>query len=460
MTLPTRLLAAALLLPGLSAAALPAALDMPAARQADDDPVTSEGFAQLAYETTFYIEVPLVGTFGQDVWADAVTQTIRSAAANPHVQHAVFLLDSETEEGAMFSDEVVGIRQDSLEIHGVVHNATLLSTAPVFFCDSLFIVEGGHIGGLPLHNYIPPGSEEVTAKQVGIFTNQLASAAEVHGHNPDIVRALINKEESLHYWRERGVVYVSNTPPADTGSVDDYQHVTPLVTGETITLDYDQVIKFELALPIEEFDAEWVGEKIGAPGWLPANRYGLVAGQIGFVTSGLQPLMTRLDELDKLIPAVQIDRDNRNNRRLRMQNEIKRTLERGVSIVEQINNQLEDLYTAHPERHAYFAGANGQTILEDPAQWEIDCRQARSLVGQTRSRLSQLQSVIEQLDMAKALYNSPEAFFDPAEVAPYLKMLDEIDEHLDGILRHGNAHYWDRIYVEPLPEDEYGVTYG
>lgn len=451
---------AALLLPGAPALALTAGIAPPAVRQQAQGPVTDAGFADMAYDTTFYSEIPMVGLFGQDVNSETVVQTLRMAAANPHIHHAVYLIDSETREGGMFDETVVGIQQDALEIHGVVRNAMYLSTSPVFFCDVIFVVEGAHIGGLPLHRYIPPGSEEVTAKQVGIFTNQLASAAEVHGHNPDIVRAMINKEESLHYWRENGVVYVSNTAPPDTSAVDDYQHITPLVTGETVVLDYDQLIRLEVAQPIEEFDAEWVGEKIGAPRWTRANRFATVANGIGEITAGLAPLLERLDSLDKQLPPVQRNADNRNDPRVRLEIEIKRSLERGVDVIEQINENLEALYAVHPERHAYFYGADGQTVLEDPAQWEADVAAARRLVQQTQASLRGLQTTLQQLDMAKVLHNIPQANFDPVEIDPYLELLGEIDAHLDGIRRHGNAHYWEDVYEEPLPEDEYGVTYG
>lgn len=460
---PLRPLAAAtaLLLPGLAATALPAPHAItPHARQQAAPPVTDAGFAELAEEATFYAEVPLVGTFGKDVWADGVSETIRRAADNPHVHHIVLMLDSETREGAMFGEEVVGIRQSDLEVHGLILNATHLAVTPIVFCDALFIVEGAHIGGLDLHNYIPPGSEEVTAKQVGIFTNQLASAAEAHGHDPDIIRSLINKENPLHYWRENGASFAANNPPDDTTSVDDYRHILPLNTDGTVMLDDEQAVMLGLARPIEEFDAEWVGDQIGATNWTLANRYGIVAGQIGYARTAILKFQDRLDQLDRAISEVERNRDNRNNIGLRLQARVKRTLERGVSLAAQIDGQLEELYLNHPERHAYFHGPNGETILEDPEQWERDLAAAQQNINQARSRLNSLASTFEQLDLAPFFSNDPDAYFDPAELDPYIEMLDHVEEHLDGIRTHGNAHYWDSVYEEPLPEDEYGVTYG
>ncbi|MEM9417701.1 MAG: hypothetical protein AAGA25_01435 [Planctomycetota bacterium] len=447
--------AAALLVPPALNAAPPAADGAVAKAQPQSKPaqalngrVTDDGFEALAYATTFYVEIPMVGQIGPEVSPDAVKNALRMAAEDPHIHHVVYMIDSDAREGRLLDKEVVGIHQDQLEVHGILDQATFLAAFPVFFCDSLFIVEGGRVGGLPLHRYVPQGSEEVTAKMVGIFTNQLASAAEQHGHNPDIVRAMIDQTKSLHYWREQGVTYVSNTEPDSPATVDDYEHITAHISGETITLDHDQAIQLELCLPIEEFDSIWVGDQIGVENWQPANRYGLISNQIGRINEELAPLRDELDAIDRQLPNIQVTRENRNDPNIRRLQEFKRNFERGVATVESITEALNELYRIHPERHPYFPGKHGETILADPDQWQQDANAAQQLVSRAESGLSTLRNVFDLLET------------DPAQLDGLVEALESVKEHLNGIRMHGNVHYWENVYEEPLPEDEYGVTYG
>lgn len=455
-TLPTfsatALAACALLAPPDLAAAPPVAApvkaDAPTKQDSRDTRVTSAGFEDLAYASTFYVEVPMIGMFGQEVTAEGIQNALRMAAENPHIHHVVLMIDSNAREGSLLDDKVVGVHQDRLEVHTVIHDATVLATFPVFFCDSIFITEGGHIGGLPLHRYVPQGSEEVIAKMVGIYANQLASAAEQHGHNPDIVRAMIDQNKSIHYWRERGVIHVSNTAPDSTFSVDDYEHITSHISGETITLDYDQAVKLELAYPIEEFDAVWVGDQIGVDRWEPANRYGLIANQIGRITGNLTPLQEQLAQINRSLPDIQITRENRNDPNLRDLQDAKRAFSSGVDAIDKINEALGELYLIHPERHPYFPGEEGETILQDPDQWRADVEVSQQYIAQAKAGMSTLRNAFDRLNA------------DPAQLDDLVDALDTVEQHLDGIQEHGNVHYWENVYEEPLPEDEYGVTYG
>ncbi len=423
------------------------------------DPVTSDGFDALIYDATLYVEVPLAGTFGQDTHRENVIETIRMAAANPYIQHAVFMINSDADSGQLYDKEVVGIHANELEFHAVIQDALFLATFPVFFSDSIFVTDGARVGGMPLKRYFPPGSQEVLAKWVGITTNQLASAAETRGHNPDIVRAMIDETKSLHYWLEGGEIHVTNTAPPSTGHLQDYEHVTPLSEGETVFLNHDQAIKFGLAQHIEEYDAVWVGDLIGAQNWTPANRYGFVTLDLAVIMNGLAPLQEGLDGLNNQLPAIPRNSENSNNPQIERLRDAKRALDRGVDAIDTVAEAVEDLYATHPERHVYFPGQYGQTILADPDAWANDLRQSQQLVSRIRSGLNTLQNAIEALDVVR-MGIVPNFGLNPDFVDPYIEALDRIDTHLKGIGEYGNAHYWDDIYKVPYPEDEYGVTYG
>lgn len=456
--LASSLASALLLMPTGLSAAPPQPADAAVAKQASpsDSPVTSQGFDDYLYASALYVEVPMEGTFGVDVYGDAILQTVRMAAADPYIQHVIYVIDCQ--QGNLLDKDIVGTHQDELEFHALVRDGLTTAVFPIFFCDTIFVVDGSRIGGLPLHRFVPQGSEEVTAKMVGIFTNQLASAAETHGHNPDIVRAMIDQTKSLHYWRENGEVHVTNTEPASTGHLQDYEHITPFFEGATVTLDDEQAVKLGLAQRLEEFDAVWIGDQLGATHWTVANRFGEIAEKIAFIAAGLTQYQELLDALDKNLPEVRRDDENRNDPNVRRLQEVKRSLERGVSAIESINESLEALYASHPERHTYFAGPDNQTLLANPEQWEEDVRTSQQLISRLRSGLSTLSSTFMQLDFVQLMFQGIQ--FNPASLDQYSDVLGEMSDQLDQIRRYGNAYYWENIYVEPYPEDEYGVTYG
>ena len=425
--------------------------------RARHSPVTHDGFDRHLYNASLYVEIPLVGSFGRDTYRESVIQTIRMAAVNPHIQHIVFTIDSDEDAGSLFETEVLGIHTDKLEFHGVIQDALFLATASVFFCDSLYVAEGARVGGLPLKQYFPDGSDEVLAKWVGIRTNQLASAAETRGHNPAIVRAMIDDTKSLHYWRQDGEVFVSNSPPIIAELVQNYEHITPVFEGETIALTHDQAIKLNLAQHIEEFDAAWVGDKLGAQHWISANRFGHVTTDLAEIADGLNPLAVEFKNLNNELP--EISRDNNNDLGAQFLQDVKRNLDRAVEAIEQINQTVNDLYAVHPERHVYFAGDNGQTIVADPSAWASDARRAQQLTTRLHADLTTLRNTIAALDVVR-LGLFPNFPLTPDFIDPYTDAAERIREHIEGIRRHGNAHYWDSIYQEPYPEDELFTTYG
>ena len=429
--------------------------------RARHSPVTHEGFDRHLYDASLYVEIPLVGSLGIDTSEESVVQAIRMAAANSNIQHVVYTINSDDLIGDFFDDEIVGINTDELEFHGVVQNALFLATFPVFYCDSLYVVEGARIGGLPLKQVFrdraEDGSQEVFAKWLGIVTNQLASAAEARGHNPDIVRSMIDETKSLHYWRQDGQTFVSNTAPISTTLVQDYEHIAPLFEGATISLDHDQAVRFGLAKHIQEFDAAWVGDEIGARNWAPANRFGLIVKDLAQITDGLSPLAGAMERENNNLR--EISQDNNNNQGVQLLQDVKRNLDRAVEAIEQINQTVNDLYAVHPERHVYFAGDNGQTIVGDPSAWTSDARRAQQLTTRLRADLTSLRNTIAALDVAR-LGPIPDLSLNPDFVDPYIEIVDRISEHIEGIRRHGNAYYWDSVYQEPYPEDEWGVTYG
>lgn len=404
--------------------------------------VTDEGFAERIKGATIYAEIPMVGVLGEDAPAEGVKRAIEAAAKNEHITHAVFMVDSYG--GTILDREIVGEYEGKkLEVTAVVRAALTSAAFPVFFADKIFMVDEAIIGGLPLHLYVPQGSEEVTAKQVGIFSAMAASAADTHGHNPDIVRSMINEKEALYFWREDGKPKLSNTKPGNTQSLKDFRRVMPALPGSTMTLDQEMAEEFGFASPIDDFDAFIVGEYLGHKNWHPANNFGRVANEIGNIVAELQPLRESIAEYEKELPEIR-EADNIPERIIKEFREYKRSLESAVEALDMINDSLEKIYEVHPERHVYFLADDSRTIVEDPRQWAEDAREARNWFGRANSGLNQLESGFKRIGGDSA------AFYD------LIKRMQIVNEHLMGIERHGNAAYWAEHAKPDLPDDIYG----
>ncbi len=408
---------------------------------AQSDRVTAEGFDDIAKDATLYVEIPLQGVLGEDAPAESIKQTLNAAGQNKLITHAVFMVDSFG--GSILDRSVVAEYNGKLEVTAVVRNALTTAAFPVFFADHIFMTRDGLIGGLPLHLYVPPGSEEVTAKQVGIFSSMAASAADVHGHNPDIVRAMINEKESLYYWRVDGRPVLSNTKPENTKNLDGFRKVKPALPGTTLTLDTRMAKEFGFAEPIDDFDAFIVGEFLGKKNWRPANNFGRVANEIGSIVAELEPLREEISAYEKELPEFRNGNDIPADL-LKEYREYKNSLEAAVEAMDLINESLAKLYEVHPERHVYFLGTDGKTILADPAKWEEDVKNARNIYTRANSGLEALKKGFIKIG------GDEEAFYD------LVKRMKSIKDHLDGITQHGNATYWHKYATPDLGDDVYG----
>lgn len=404
-------------------------------------PVTSEGFDALAEKTTLYLPVRMDGVMGVDCPAKGVNHALKAAADDPAIQHAVFMIDSE--EGWPLQRDEVGDFKGKLEITAVVHKALAPAVFPVFFADHIYMTDTALIGGLPLHLFVPDGSEDVTAKQVGIFSSMLASAAQANGHDPAIAHAFVNHKLDLYYWREDGKPVLSNNKPENPQSLEGFRKLKTAVPSGTIVLDQRTSIEIGFAKPIDAFDEFVVGEYLGKPNWLPANHFGRVCSEIGYVIEELKQLREEISDVDKMFPQIKGDRRNRSDEDEGYK-AFKKNMDEAVQTLDVVTDALEALYKVHPERHAYFAGPDGRTILADAERWDRDVAESLKQFGLASTRL---RSVTDDFDQ---IGGDAEYLYDVNQ------RMRVIGDHLQGIRRHGNAAYW-RDHAEPdLPDDIYG----
>lgn len=412
-----------------------------ATKQADAAVVTSAGFDKLAEKFTFYAEIPIEGTVGMDCTPASVKKALEAAAKDPHIEHVVFMVDVDPDpiQGALLDKNVVDAFPGKLTIHSVVRTGLNFAVFPIFSSDSIYMTEEAVIGGMSIHHYMQPGSAEVMAKWVGITSSQLATAAQSHGHNPDIARAMVDSKQDLYYWRADGEVVVSNDRPVNPESVQSLEKIQSVMFGDTLTLNQETAIRIQLAQPIDDYDAWSIGEKLEIDNWERANRYAQCAHQIGGILAEISPEVEKIAQADKEFPEP--DRNDPDYREMR---EIKQAVSQALTGMRQIEEGLNTIMDRHPERHAYFVGDDGKTILADPAKWQEDMDICSRELSRIRSGVSQIRAAMIKF------------YYDPDNIKFLADDLDKIKVHLDGIQEHGNAKYWNDYYVPELPPDIYG----
>lgn len=412
-----------------------------AAAQADDETVTSVGYDELLAKSTLYAVVPMHGVMGIDCPGDAVHQTLKAAADHPDIKHAVFMIDSGS--GIPLEHEHVGVFDNELEVTAVVRNAVATAIFPVFFANNIYMVDSALVGNLPLSRYVDKGSEQVTAKQVGIYSSMLASAAQSRGHSDAIAYAMIDDKKDLYYWEQDGKKMLSNTAPNNPSAATNYTIYTSDFSGSVLTLDRPRAIKLGFAKPIDVFDHMVLGEYLDKPGWLPANQFGRVANEIGHLADELKPIRDFIREYDNQISTENLDPKDKSDA-ARGFREFKRNLDDAVDNLDIIDSALKALYDVHPERHVYFSQPGGKTVLKDPAKWAADAAQAKREANRAYTTLRRLTASFQSCG------------FDEEYLYEINLQMKDILDHLQGINRHGNAAYWQDHAKEDLPDDVYG----
>ena len=404
-------------------------------------PVTGEGFEALAAESTLYCPVPMAGTLGIDCPPEAIHATLNSAAKNPHIKHAVFMVDSEY--GLPIENDHIGSFANDLEITAVVKMGLASAIFPAFFADHIYMTDSALIGGMALTALVSRGNREVTAKQVGIYSSTLASAAQSRKHEPAVAYAMTDRSKALFAWQASGKTMLSNDKPQDTDSAEGLWQVKSALPSTTLILDQETAVKIGFAKAIEDFDHALVGKKLGKDRWHPANQFGRVANEIGEVIGELEPLREAIREFDKQIPDIKADRNSRNTE-VQGYRQFKRNLDQAVDELDLINTSLAKLYEIHPERHAYFPGPDGKTIVADPGLWAKDLAATRGALGRASGQLRRFTDGFRKLGGDAELLHEVNG------------KMDDINGHLRGIQRYGNAAYWAEHAKPDLPDDIYG----
>lgn len=223
-----------------------------------------------------YLEVPLRGTFGEDIYPKGVGEALLWAQENG-VTDVLFRIESPG--GAVWSAErIVELMNEyrgSLKFHALIERSISASIWPSFACDTIAMAPRSGFGGAVAFRIdADTGSAEVDLKMNSIRMAELVSQAEENGHSGHVVRAMMISDQALYAvlpegereWELRG----SAPPPARR-----FDDVVPLDTPESIlTLTAIQAETYGIAPRLESDDADAYLGVLGYDEWDSAGPAG------------------------------------------------------------------------------------------------------------------------------------------------------------------------------------------
>lgn len=204
------------------------------------------------------VEIPMVGTFGQDIYPLSIAEGLEWAAEQGATD-IVFRLNSGGGE-VWAADEIVEIMNQyasKFRYHALIEQAISATIWTVFNCDTITMVPGATVGGAVVYRMGGTGSAEVDLKMNSIIASQLSAAAESKGHHPALVRAMILSEAAVYAERRGGSWVLTDTVPTEAG----YETIDGPDT--VLTLTADQAAKYGIATTVSGRDISDFAEAQG-----------------------------------------------------------------------------------------------------------------------------------------------------------------------------------------------------
>lgn len=194
------------------------------------------------------LEVPLKGTFGQDIYPLGIAESLKYAK-EVGVTDVVFRINSGGGEVWCSSDmvEIMNEYRGEFKMHMLIESAISASIWPSFTCDTITMAPGSDFGGAVVYR-MATGNLEVDKKMNSIYANKLSSAAEANGHLGILVPAMIVSDNSVYAYKDaNGEWAFSDTTegiPANYEVIDGPDTI--------LTLKHSQAKKYGLTYVLEE----------------------------------------------------------------------------------------------------------------------------------------------------------------------------------------------------------------
>ncbi len=223
-----------------------------------------------------YLEIPLQGTFGEDIYPKGVGEALLWASDNG-VTDIVFRIESPG--GAVWVAEriveLMNEQRGDLTYHALIERSISASIWPSFACETISMAPRSDFGGaVAFRMDAATGSAEVDMKMNSIRMADVVTEAEENGHSGPVVRAMMISDQELYAvlpageseWELRG------SEPIDKSRYDDYE---ALDSGESIlTLTANQAERFGIAPKLKSERADALRERLGIEVWDDAGPAG------------------------------------------------------------------------------------------------------------------------------------------------------------------------------------------
>jgi hypothetical protein len=221
-----------------------------------------------------YLEVPIVGRFGTDVYAEALREILLHAHRQ-RIGHLVFVIDSRGHHDVDEAREVARTLHDcrgGVTYHALVRTCVGDALAVGLLADTIHVAPGGTIGGSP--DRVTGEGQSHDADEEAIVRRQMAHEAarvmQERGKPGVVIRKMIDPAEPLAVWMdEDGSAAAGEEPPQ--GLPKD-RLIFQSGADETLVLGAEQLGK--LGLPTFEGGAAGLGKALGMEGWRLQSEYG------------------------------------------------------------------------------------------------------------------------------------------------------------------------------------------
>lgn len=166
-----------------------------------------------------YLEVPLAGTFGEEIYPLGVVNVL-TKAKEAGVTHVIFRIKSSGGQvwAARSIAEVLRAHDEAFTYVAVIEDALSASLWPAMHCDTIIMTPGARIGAaVVFKNDKTSGAAAVDAKLNSALAAEVAAAAEVKGHSALLVRAMMLPEVLVYALeRQDGTIDLVDTRPTRT----------------------------------------------------------------------------------------------------------------------------------------------------------------------------------------------------------------------------------------------------
>lgn len=252
--------------------------ETPAAGKDDDEPGAESAPAGASGEGTYFL-IPISGVIGEEVHASGLEAALDQALRGK-VRHVVLELDTPgglVAEANALVDAMAAFRTKAAErkldvtIHGYIRSAISAGIWIVTSCDRVWLDADGVVGAAVIFRQNrSTGNAEVDAKLNSATAATLASAAQTHGLNGDVVRAMVVAEAELYAWPDgSGGMSVRASAPAP--KPDGLELIDSQSTVLTLRADQADRLGFGELTP---GGPEAIGAALGIEGWSPARASG------------------------------------------------------------------------------------------------------------------------------------------------------------------------------------------